>query len=183
MSGYDSSHDYFQLARGEELSGPQREALEVCKKVLVTAATQRALVLDAEAELGEEGCLSLTVRHRAIATTAVHIQVDSDGRLDMWSKALHSDFSLCFNDKWEPDDCLGDLGCAAEVLHAIVEGRLRSEITLMGDAIVKSRDVLLRDNGAEVVLDTQWHIAALVAPFRRTRSIVRRLNFVQDGAS
>jgi len=89
----------------------------------------------------------------------VTLSIDEDGKLWILCNSLYRSFELCFNDIWEPDDCLGDLDTGVQVVQALFAGKAESRVVFdrHGDSIAKSEDYLIHNSGKLRKLYTQYH--------------------------
>lgn len=169
---------YLKDAAGLAVGDAQREFVRGLRRC-IAAIGPAQLDLDATtAELLEDGRLRLELRHRLDTDIYLSISIDPDGRVGMLCPALHPKFELCFNDIWEPYDCLGDLALGIEVTCAILGGRVESELLWSGDELVRSKDILTRLDGSRVVLFSQYHsVVLLLGGILKGQRETRRVTF------
>jgi hypothetical protein len=173
---------YFPIDPGIE---PSQEQLQVHARLTDCLSKLRPTFLEAadtSAYLNDDSTLSLNAIHAKNTEVEVTLNIDEDGRLGILCDSLHRSFELCFNDIWEPDDCLGDLDTAIEVVQALFSGKMKSRVVFArsGESIAKSDDYLIDDRGKPVKLYTQYHGQGIADALLHRRCEIRRVSFDEE---
>lgn len=180
MSANDGA--YFPFGSGMSMTQAQKEVyaqLSACISELKPDYLPPAnTVVTREAN----GTLILTANHSRRGDLAVAITIDEDGRLDVLCECLHPTFELCFNDKWEPHDCLGDLAYGIRVIVALFEGNVESRVVYSrkGKGIAKSEDWMIDESGNRTRLYVQYHGQSIFDALFGRRCEFRRVSFLDE---
>ncbi|MEX1142668.1 MAG: hypothetical protein WEB79_10205 [Thermoleophilaceae bacterium] len=177
-----NASEYFQELNNVAVTGEQERVANRVKELIRELNPAHLQPGNTSAALAN-GDLILKMVHDENSAVYVKAVVDGDGRVDLLCPALHPTFGLRFNDRWDPDDSLGDEEDALETLSALIVGRVKSQLTWSGDVIGASKDILIREDGTPVTLYRQYHgLGGLAGVLCRGRREVRRVSFVSESA-
>jgi len=179
MNELPDNESYFPLSGAVVLSDVQRDIVKRFRAVITALAPLYLKAADTKTRADDDGALTLLMYHSQDPGIRIEWCVDRHGRIDLTSQIFHPAFSVCFNDKWEPADCLGGIGCAIAVLRGLVEGRVYSRILWSGSLIAATTDVLEKEDGTSIILDREYHLAGVVGALFARRRTISRVDFTE----
>jgi hypothetical protein len=177
LSSDDSTSEYLRVAGEPELSAEQIAALAAMRRVLEQV---RPAGVEPAATFASVPKRSLRMKIPQVADPQMLLEISAEswGEVVPSCSALGSDFFLKFNDPSEPWENAGDLDDAAELVRAVLEGRVEMRVSTFRGRAVRSELFVTDPDGDQEGRGRHYHLPdAVLATLGLARKRILRTTF------